>query len=99
MRPCIYNATQLVELFYVLLQAYLSIVQEHAHAYSEPCVSMAYSEPWHFPITNNIQAPSYIHNTILNIFTKATSWTFDTVLNAPLFYKCYLTSSVSLRCL
>ena len=38
----------------------------------------------------------YIHNTILNIFTKASSWTFDIVLNAPLFYRCYLTSRVTL---
>ena len=53
-------------------------IQEHTHTYSEPCVSLPNSEPWH------IQTPRYIHNTILNIFTKAPSWTFDTVLNAPL---------------
>ena len=29
----------------------------------------------------------YIHKTILNNFTKAPSWTFDTVLNVPLSVK------------
>ena len=60
--------------------------------------------PWHIQnsdihITKHIQAPSYIQNTSLNIFTKAPSWTFDTVLNAPLFYKCYLTFRVTSPCL
>ena len=41
----------------------------------------------------------YIHNIILNIFTKAQSWTFGTNLNAPLFYRCYLTSAVTLHIL
>ena len=59
---------------------------------------LTYSEPWYIPITKHIQAPGYIHNTILNIFRKAPSWTFDTVLNAPLSYRCYLTSRVTLRC-
>ena len=37
-------------------------------------------------------------NTLLNIFTKAQSWTFDTVLNVPVFfYRCCLTSRVTLR--
>ena len=58
-----------------------SIIQEHTHAYSEPCVSLAYSEPCHILITKHIQTLRYIHNTILNIFTKAPSWTFDTFLN------------------
>ena len=47
---------------------------------------------WDFRIHNN-----QIHNIILNIFTKAPSWTFDTVLNAPVFYKCYLTYRITLR--
>ena len=47
------------------------------------------SEPWH------IQTARCIHNTILNIFGKAPSWTFDTVLNR-LFYRCYLTSRITL---
>ena len=55
-----------------------SIIQECAHIYSEPCVSLPNSEPRH------IQTPRCIYNTILNIFTKAPSCTFDTVLNAPL---------------
>ena len=38
----------------------------------------------------------YIH-IILKVFTKAQSWTFDAVLNAPLFYRCSLTSRVALR--
>ena len=49
---------------------YSSIIQDHTHAYSEPCVPLAYSEPWHIPTTKHIQTPRYIHNTILNIFTK-----------------------------
>ena len=39
----------------------------------------------------------YIPDTMLNIFTKAQSWKFDSVLNAPVFYRCYLTSRVTLR--
>ena len=57
----------------------------NTHAYSEPCVSLTYPEPWYILITKHIQRyPRYIHNTILNIFSKAPLWTFDTVLNAPL---------------
>ena len=54
---------------------------------------------WHTPTTKHIQTSKYIHNTILNIFTKARPWTFDTVLNAPLSYSCYATSRVILQCL
>ena len=68
------------------IQIYSSIAQEHTHPYQEPCVSLAYSEPWHIPIAKYIHAQMNIHNTVLNIFSKATSWTFDRVLNAPLFY-------------
>ena len=80
--------------------AYISInatYYKYAHAYSDLCVSLAYSEPCHIIITKLIQAPRYIHNTILTIFTKAPSWTFDTVLNASLFYRSYLTSRLTLR--
>ena len=80
--------------------AYISInatYYKYAHAYSELCVSLAYSEPCHIPITKLIQAPRYIHNTILTIFTKAPSWTFDTILNKFLIYRSYLTSRVTLR--
>ena len=52
--------------------------------------------PWHILITKHIQILRYIHNAILNIFTKAQSWTFDAVLNAPLFYRCYLALRVAL---
>ena len=63
------------------IQTYSSIIQEH---------TLAYSKPWPIPITKHIQTPRYIHNTILNIFAKAPSWMFDTVLIEPLFYRCYL---------
>ena len=59
-------------------------------------MSLVYSKPWHIPIKKHIQALRYIHNTILNIFTNAKSWTFDANLNAPLIYRCYLTSRVTL---
>ena len=58
---------------------------------------MTYSEPWYIPITKDIPNLRYIHNTTLNIFTIAPSWTFNTVLNATFFYRCYLTSRVPLR--
>ena len=45
--------------------------------------------------TKYIQTTRYIHNTILNIFTRAPSWTFDTVLNASFLYKWSLTSRVT----
>ena len=80
------------------VQTYSSIIQEHTHAYSEPSVSLVCSKPWHISFTKNIQTLRHIHNTILNIFTKAHSWRFDTVLNVPVFfYRCYLTSRVTLR--
>ena len=73
------------------------------HAYSEPCVYLVCSEPWHIPITKHIQTSWYIHNfktiskkkiwKILNIFKKARPGTFDKVLNTPLFYRYYLTAS------
>ena len=63
------------------IQTYSSILQQHTHAYSEPWVSLAYSEPWHILITKHIQTPRYLHNTILNIFTKTPSWTFNRVLD------------------
>ena len=63
------------------------IIQEHTHTYLVPSVSLAYPEPWHILITKHTQTLRYIHNTILNIFTKAPSWAFDKVLNAPLSLK------------
>ena len=74
------------------VQTYSNIIQEHIHAYSELSVFLAYSKPWRVPITKHILTLQYIHNTILNIFTKAQLWTFDVVLNASL-----LTSRVTLR--
>ena len=76
------------------VQTYSSIIQEHIHAYSELSVFLAYLKPFKLktlqtPITKHIQPLRYIQNTILNIFTKAQSWTFDANLNAPLLYKCY----------
>ena len=62
----------------------------------ELSVFLAYSKLQNIPITKHIQTLRYIHNTILNNFTKARSWP-DAVLNATLFYKCYLTSRVTLR--
>ena len=83
------------------VQTYSSIIQEDTHTYSEPSVSLAYSKRWHWhiknSITKHIQTLRYIHDTILNIFTKAQSCTFDTVLSAPVFYRRYLTSRVTLR--
>ena len=81
------------------IQTYLTITQEHTHAYSKSCVSQPYSEPWHIPITRHIQTPWYIHTIVLKIFTKALPWTFDIILNAPPFYTCCLTSGVILKCL
>ena len=63
-----------------LIQAYSSIIQEHTHAYSEPCVSLVFSKPWQIPITKHIQTPKHFHNTVLNIFTKAQSWAFNTTV-------------------
>ena len=79
------------------VQTYSNIIQEHIHAYSKLSVSLAYSKHWHISITMQIQILRYIHNTILGIFTKAQSWTFDANLNAPLFYRCYRTSRVPLQ--
>ena len=81
---CLYNYFRFC---FRQIQTYSGIVQEHTQEHTH-----AYSEPWHIPITKHIQTPRYIHNTILNIFTKAPSCTFDTVLNAPVFYRCYLIS-------
>ena len=73
---------------------YSSIIQEHTHAYSEPSVSLVFLKSWHISIPKTVR---YIHNTILNIFTKAQSCTFNTVLKALVFYRCYLTSRVTLQ--
>ena len=81
---------------YTVILGSVSGIFRHIQASPEACVSLQYSEPWHIPITKHFQTLWYIHNTILNIFAKAPSWTFDTVLNVPLFFRCYLTSRVSL---
>ena len=60
-----------------IFRHYLSIIQEYNHTYSETCVSLAYSKPYHIPITKHIQTPRHIHSTILNIFTKTLSWTLQ----------------------
>ena len=60
------------------IQTYSSIIPEHTHAYSEPCVSLTYF--YHKAYSDY----KVYHNTILNIFAKAPFWWFDTVLNAPL---------------
>ena len=65
---------------------YLSIIQEHTHAYLKPSVSLAYSKPRHISITKHFQTLWYIHNTLLNIFSKAQSCTFHAVLNSPIFF-------------
>ena len=94
----IYLQVLLVDTY--LLQACSDIFKHYSRAYSrlsEFSVSLAYSKPWHIPITKHIQTLRYIHNTTLNIFTKAQSRTFDTNLNGPFFYRCYLTSRVTLH--
>ena len=70
------------------IQIYSSINQAHTQAFSG--VSLTYSAQQHIPITNHIQTPSYIHNTILNFST-----TFYKVLEVPLSYRKYLTSRVT----
>ena len=62
------------------IQKYSSIIQEHTYAFSKLCVASPNSEPLHIPNTKHIQIPRYLHNTILNIFAKAPSRTFDTAL-------------------
>ena len=79
------------------VQTCSNIIQEHIHTCSQLSVSLAYSKPWHIPNTKHIQTLRYIHKTILSIFIKAQSWTFDAVLNASVFYGCYLTSRVTLH--
>ena len=63
------RATQLVHLF----QAYLDISKHYSriYAYSESCLPLTNSESWCICITKHIHTPRYIHNTILNIFTKS----------------------------
>ena len=94
----IYLQVLLVDTY--LLQACSDIFKHYSRAYSRIfrifCV-LGIFKPWHIPITKHIQTLRYIHNTTLNIFTKAQSRTFDTNLNTPLFYRCYLTSRVTLH--
>ena len=46
------------------VQMYSGIIQEHAHTYSEPSASLAYSKPWNIPVTKHIQTLRCIYNTI-----------------------------------
>ena len=77
------------------IQAYSTIIQEHTHPYSEPCVSLPDSEPRHIPITKHVQTPRYIHNTILNIFIHQLCLRHLIQFWMRFFYKCYLTSRVT----
>ena len=93
------SATYLALLFQVLLQACSYIFEHYSRAYSRTLRSFCVlgTKPCRILITKHIQTLRYIHNTILNIFTKAQSWTFDANLNAPLIYRCYLTSRATLH--
>ena len=91
-----------------LIQAYSSIIQKHTHAYSELCVSLAYSEPRHIVITKHIQIiPRHIQNPsiflsqsifrlqgIFLISYLGRSIQFRMCL-VSLSYRCYLTSRVT----
>ena len=81
------------------VQTYSSIIQEHIHALSEFSVSLAYSKPWHIPITKHIQTLRCIYNNHIKHFQKEQTWTFDTVPNASFFYRCYLTYRHLSRCI
>ena len=89
------NATQLAQFLWVLFKGYPDIFEHYSRAYSRIfrtlCISGIFLSPSIFGL------PRYIHNTTLNIFTKASSSTFDIVLNTPVSYRCYLTSGVTLR--
>ena len=71
------------------IQTYSSIIQEDTNVYSEPCVSLAYSEPCHILITRHFQIPRYIHNIILNISQKLdlgryiSRWTLHMLVHHP----------------
>ena len=83
------NATQLVQLFQVLFQAYSDKLEHYSKAYSRILKTLYITgkfKLWHICIKNHIQTTTDIHNTILKILTKAQSWMFDTVLITPLFY-------------
>ena len=79
------NATQLAQFLWVLFKGYPDIFEHYSRAYSRIfrtlCISGIFLSPSIFRL------PRYIHNTTLNIFTKASSSTFDTVLNTPVSYR------------
>ena len=77
------------------IQTYSTIIQEHTHPYSEPCVSRPNSEPRHIPITKHVQTPRYIQNTILNIFIQQLYLRHLIQFWMRFFYRCYLTSRVT----
>ena len=74
------------------MQTYSSIIEENTHADSETYVSLPNSGPWHIPGTKDI------HNTVLNIFKKASSWTLDSSERASVLKMLYLfTESLTLH--
>ena len=75
----------------VLLSLY-KYIQVYSDIFKYYCVSLPNSKHWHIPMIKHIQTPRYIHNTILSIFKKALSWTFDTALNAPLLKRNFTVS-------
>ena len=58
-------------------------MKEHTHEYSALSIDYIYISAYleHILVTKHIQTPRYIHDTILNIFKKAQSWMFNTVLD------------------
>ena len=76
---CIYKCQVTCKVNFKQFQAWLCfkhILAYYSRAYSSIFRTFVY--PW------NIQTTRCIRNTILNIFTRAPSWMFDTVLNAPI---------------
>ena len=90
------SATQLEQLFQVPLKACSGIFKHYSRAYSRIFRTLYIIRI--FKILTYSYHKAYSNSsTKLNVFTKAQSGTFDTVLGAPLFYRCYLTSTVTLR--
>ena len=77
-----------------------ALFKEHIHAYSEVFVCLTYSKPWHIHNTKHIQTLRYIHNIIfsqkLNLGRFMPFWMLSNAIYLP-FYRCYLTSRVTLR--
>ena len=99
MRLCIYKCYLACTVILVSVSGifrHIRVLFKSILTHIQNFVCLAYSEPCHILITKHIQTQRYIHNTILNIFTKAPSWTFDTVLNAPLLKMLCFTVSLTL---